>query len=231
MPNPFLTNAPNKKGRHQQQEQRHQQQEQRHQQQEQRNQVQHQQQEQRHQQQEQPQPRQENPFSTIKHNSHNSYNSHNSHNSHNSFNSFSEQKCVPEPVQIPLSFEESFPSLAHNQIQNHNQTPNPVPKLNFKSAVQQGQPMHHQPSHQSNQTQGQSQPSNQIQPSHQIQSSHQIQPMHYQNQIPNQFLRPMNQFLNPVNRIHYHRDHDHNECNEDLNSDAYDSAYTKYYED
>jgi hypothetical protein len=55
--------------------------------------------------------------------------------------------------------------------------------------------------------------------------------MHQPSQIQNQFLRPINQFLNPVNRIHYHRDHNENECNEDLNNDAYDSAYTKYYED
>jgi hypothetical protein len=44
----------------------------------------------------------------------------------------------------------------------------------------------------------------------------------------------MNQFLHsmtPVNRIHYHHHRDYNECNEDLNNDAYDSAYTKYYED
>jgi hypothetical protein len=35
-----------------------------------------------------------------------------------------------------------------------------------------------------------------------------------------------------LNHIHYHRDHNENECNdEDLNNDAYDSAYTKYYED
>jgi hypothetical protein len=45
----------------------------------------------------------------------------------------------------------------------------------------------------------------------------------------------MNQFLTPVNvdRMRYRRDHNEHECDEDYgdNGDAYDSAYTKYYDD
>jgi hypothetical protein len=173
MPNPFLTNAPNKKGRPQL-------------------------------------PVQENPFLSVK------------------CNSFSEQKCIPEPVQIQPSFEELFPSLTKSNAKSNSDKSNseqsPVPKLNFKSAVK----------GQSANTASQSanpisQSANPI-----SQSANPIsQPA---SQIQNQFLRPMNQFLQPRSHDHANRmryGYDDSEFNDDDgdNHDAYDSAYTKYYDD
>jgi hypothetical protein len=180
MPNPFLTNAPNKKGRPQL-------------------------------------PVQENPFLSIK------------------CNSFSEQKCIPEPVQSPPSFEELFPSLTKSNAKSNSDKSNsdksnsdksnseqsPVPKLNFKSAVK------GQSASQSANTASQS--ANPI-----SQSANPIsQPA---SQIQNQFLRPMNQFLQPRSHDHANRmryGYDDSEFNDDDgdNHDAYDSAYTKYYDD
>ena len=210
MPNPFINPiTQNKKGRPRRQGQQPQQQQPQ------------QQQQQPQQQQPQQQDRQQkNPFLNNSNSSNSNSNSTSYSNSYsNSFsqgvqprgNSFSEQKCIQAPVPTP-SFEESFPSLSqsHDQSQSQGQGQIPVPKLNFKSAIQGNQ--------------GHSQP---IQGHPTTRLSNPIQ-------CQNQFLRPTNQFLHsitPVNHIHYHRDHNENECNEDLNNDAYDSAYTKYYDD
>ena len=147
-----------------------------------------------------------NPFLTNAPSHHNSHKKERSQDRHNPFmtaksnlqsqsQSQSHNHLEPQVQTPPPSFDESFPSLSQHP------RPQPKsPKLNFKSAVQQGQP------------------SSQIQPSSQNQF---LRPM-------NQFLRPMNHFLHPVNRIRYEHD-----CNEDYgdNGDAYDSAYTKYYDD
>lgn len=195
MPNPFLTNAPNKKGR----SQSHQDQA--------------------------PQPRQENPFLTTKHNSHSSYNSQNSHNSHNYFNSFSAMTppsaSLPLPPQPPPSFDELFPSL--NQTSKP-QPQTPVPKLNFKSAVQHAQSNQTQTTQQSNQPHAPQQ-SNQT---HAPQQSNQTQSGQYKNP----FLHPINKFVQSGQfGPHRHGRYD-NECeHDDVYDDAYDSAYTKYYDD
>jgi hypothetical protein len=201
MPNPFLTNAPNKKGRHHRRQGQPQQ---------------------------QPQQgrQQQNPFLNNFSNSNSNSNSF-SQGAQPRGNSFSEQqKCIhPAP-----SFEESFPSLSQSQSQS--QIPVP-PKLNFKSAIQGNQGQINQgqinQGNQGNQGQGQGQ-GQPIQGHSQPIQGH---PTRLSNpiQLQNQFLRPqvLNQFLH---HIHYHRDHNENECNdEDLNNDAYDSAYTKYYDD
>ena len=211
MPNPFLTNAPNKKGRYQDKRQDHShRQDHGHRQDHSHRQDAHRQgqgqgQDYSHRQDQV----QENPFLTAKRGA-----------AADQLNHFSSFLCAPEPVQIPPSFEESFPSLT----QSNAQTQAPVPKLNFKSAVQQ--------SNQSNQSNQINQSNHQIHQIHQIQSSH--QPIHHPIQIQNQFLRPINQFLQPrsVNdHVRYNRaEHDDDDdCGN--NNDAYDSAYTKYYDD
>jgi hypothetical protein len=111
--------------------------------------------------------------------------------------------------------------LSQNQSQSQSQIPVP-PKLNFKSAIQGNQ------GNQGNRNQG-----NQGQGQGQINQGNQGNPINpsSQSQIPNQFLRrPMNQFLHSVNRVRY--DDNENEPNDVGDSnDAYDSAYTKYYDD
>ena len=144
-------------------------------------------------------------------------------------NRFLEHKFTPEPepVQSPPSFEELFPSLtqsssAKGSSAKSSSEKSPVPKLNFKCAVQghQGQPSHQ--GHQGHQ----GQPSQQ---GHQGQPSQPSQP----SQPQNQFLHPVNQFLQPraYNRMRY--GYDDSEPNDDDGDthDAYDSAYTKYYDD
>ena len=125
----------------------------------------------------------------------------------------------PSPVQpspVQPSFEDSFPALSQSQSQSQPA----VPKLNFKSAI----------------TQGQHPPTTQIQI--------QTQPPTTNNQFLrpiNQFLQPraMNMFLQPVNnhtpidnRYRYERVDDDDYGDDDaVSASAYDSAYTKYYKD
>ena len=204
MPNPFLTNATdaqNKKGRPQ--KNRHQ--------------------ENRHARPQENRPPQENPFLT--------------NTKRNSGSCFSEQTCIPPPPP-QVSFEESFPSLSqsHPPSQSQCQT-----KLNFKSAITQGHPAqsHSAQSHSAQSHPAQSHPAQ----SHPAQS-HSIQ-------LHNQFLHPVNQlfqpcavnpFLHPVNnhtpmnnRHNYNYNNapdDDNDYGDDaVSASAYDSAYTKYYND
>lgn len=134
------------------------------------------------------------------------------------------QQSEPQP---PPSFEELFPSLSQSSNLSNNQT-----KLNFKHAVQGPGSQHTHPHTQTIQ-------------SHEIQHNHQLhQPHPTQTQIrQNQFLRPTNQFLNPhptnqflrpMNDVRHRRYNDYGDDDNDNDNDthdAYDSAYTKYYQD
>ena len=130
------------------------------------------------------------------------------------------QQSQPQP---PPSFEELFPSLSQSSSLSNNPT-----KLNFKHAVQ-GSPGSQQLHAQTIQT-------HEIQYNHQ---PHQTQTHVRQNQFlrpTNQFLHPTNQFLRPMNDVRHHRyndygDDDNDNDNDNDNHDAYDSAYTKYYQD
>ena len=127
-------------------------------------------------------------------------------------NSFSEQKFVQPHVEPPLSFDEAFPSLSKSN------DPCPPTKLNFKSAIQGISPSGNPVINPGNQG---------INPGNPV-----INPG---NHIQNQFLRP--RFMQPVNSYNrYHRMRNPgNEFNDEddggNDNDAYDSAYTKYYED
>lgn len=147
-----------------------------------------------------------NPFLAINHRSH-----HHSINSFSNLNPVAQQQLQPQPH---LSFEESFPLLSQSQT-SKSQTVQP---LNFKSAIQsnqEGQPQ----GHQQGQQQGQ-----QHQQSHQHQQSQQQGHQHQQSQ--NQFLQ--NKFFQPPS-TNDHIWYEHNDLSD--NNDAYDSAYTKYYDD
>lgn len=129
------------------------------------------------------------------------------------------QQSEPQP---PPSFEELFPSLSQSSNLTNNQT-----KLNFKHAVQgPGSP-------------GSQQLHTQTIQSHEIHQPHPTQTHIRQNQFlrpANQFLHPhpTNQFIRPMNDVRHHRYNDYGDGDgdgDDDNHDAYDSAYTKYYQD
>jgi hypothetical protein len=184
MPNPFLTNAPNKKGGWNHSNER---------------------------------PQKENPFLTKR----NSGSSSSSSSSFNSFSAMADPSPLLPPPPPPPSFDELFPSL--NQTSKP-QLQTPVPKLNFKSAVQHAQSTQPHAPQQSNQTQT-TQQSNQT---HAPQQSNQTQSGQYKNP----FLHPINKFVQSGQcRPNRHGGYD-NECeHDDVYDDAYDSAYTKYYDD
>jgi len=123
-------------------------------------------------------------------------------------------------IAKPLSFEESFPSLSECKPSSFVPT-----KLNFKGAIQTGQD-HPSVTHPSVTHQSVTHPSvTQTHPS----VTH---PSVRNNQTANQFLRG-NMFLCPrirheFSRNHHGMDDDHPDHEA---QDAYDSAYTKYYND
>jgi hypothetical protein len=202
MPNPFLTDAnAMKKRRGPNQEHRSQ---------EHRSQEHHRSQTQEHHQ------GRENPFLTRP-----------SHNHHTHAKNGSLESPVAAIIPAPqLSFEESFPSLSQSQGQSHHKGPT----LNFKSAVQSNDKIDNKNDNKSD---------NKSDDKINDKSNDKIADKISTHLLNNQFLRPVNQFLqnqflqprstNP--HIRRGRNDECNECNEDDDNDAYDSAYTKYYED
>ena len=164
---------------------------------------------------------QENPFLTRNNRDNNRYNNR----CHTGW-SDPIQHPEPEPEPEPESFEQLFPSLTLSS--------NPPPlnqiKLNFKSALQiQGS---------SNSSSSSSNPSSSSSSSNPSSSSSSSRSSSNPG-VQNQFLRPMNQnqFLQPGHGSSFGvgSKSRHNECDDNDNGayydDAYDSAYTQYYND
>jgi hypothetical protein len=128
----------------------------------------------------------------------------------------------PGPAPGPISFEEAFPMLGGKAANDKNKDKDGPAALNFKSAVQKNAPAQQQSLAQSQQ-QSLAQSLAQSQQQSLAQSQQQSLALR-----TNMFLCPQR---------HEHRGHreyyDHNEDNEDNEhgEGAYDSAYTKYYND